>query len=654
MLDDILINDNDYKIGDLIGTGDSGYVYEAIDNKTKQKVAIKFIANEDDDLSAKIPRSVSVFHQLKLPGTIKILGYSGPTNNDQRFAIVSEFAKNGSIAELKTKYIESNGAIHDKMNPTVRSKIFFGVAATMKQLHKHNAIYRVLRLENVVLDDNLEPKLLHCIFQKFITDPKKMMGGIGLIFAQAPEVFNGEHETYSFPVDVYAYAFFLYCMFTNQIKISGQSIERMPSIKLMFKINSGIRLDRPVNIPDHYWELIEKCWQGDYAKRPTFDEIVEILKDDKYALEEFGMKTDLKILHEYQKRIDPIPGSLSSNSILVDQLQKENKELTEKIKKYESILQFSSPSLISKDNYIIDESDEESHKVVLKIGEGATSVTYKVIDTKTSIFMCKKILKESSSSFNDLKNAIKEFEVLYSLNHPCICRAIGMNTSEKLRDSNIDEDQDITTVAIFLEYLTYSLKDQLKKQIDNTLKVRIVIDIVHAMRYIHKKGLIHRDLKIENIMLNSVFEAKVVDFGLVRIHESLSDDYSFVNESMTKGVGTLAYMSPEMIGEKDYDYKTDVYSFGVVLYYIFVGNLPKYSITDKTNNKPFPLPSQSSSISSLCIDIIKKCTKHNPLDRPSFDDILNDLRKNNYSLADYVDQSIISRRDNEIELFETK
>lgn len=87
---------------------------------------------------------------------------------------------------------------------------------------------------------------------------------------------------------------------------------------------------------------------------------------------------------------------------------------------------------------------------------------------------------------------------------------------------------------------------------------------------------------------------------------------------------------------------------------MFVGNLPKYSITDKTNNKPFPLPSQSSSISSLCIDIIKKCTKHNPLDRPSFDDILNDLRKNNYSLANYVDQSIISRRDNEIELFETK
>ena len=72
----------------------------------------------------------------------------------------------------------------------------------------------------------------------------------------------------------------------------------------MMKIGRNYRPKRPENIPDHYWDLIQKCWQQNPDDRPTFEEIVNILKDDKYALEEFGVKTDLEQLHEYQKRID--------------------------------------------------------------------------------------------------------------------------------------------------------------------------------------------------------------------------------------------------------------------------------------------------------------------------------------------------------------
>ena len=115
---------------------------------------------------------------------------------------------------------------------------------------------------------------------------------------------------------------------------------------------------------------------------------------------------------------------------------------------------------------------------------------------------------------------------------------------------------------MFLEFLDFKLNEILKSEITNTLKARIVIEITHAMKFIHNKGLIHRDLKVENIMLNSVYEYKVVDFGLVRIHEFLDSEYSFVQDSLTRGVGTFAYMSPEMLNNEDYDYKTDVYSFG--------------------------------------------------------------------------------------------
>ena len=187
---------------------------------------------------------------------------------------------------------------------------------------------------------------------------------------------------------------------------------------------------------------------------------------------------------------------------------------------------------------------------------------------------------------------------------------------------------------------------------NNTLKTRIVVEIVHAMNFIHKKGLIHRDLKIDNIRLNCIFEAKIIDFGLVRIHEILSDKYSFVQESMTKGVGTFAYMSPEMLNQEDYDYKTDVYSFGIVLYFLFVGSLPTQSLRDKLIGKKVEMPRPSQSISKCCIELISKCLSFEPSGRPSFDEILKFISDNNFNLASFVDQQIVSRRNRELIYFE--
>ena len=196
----------------------------------------------------------------------------------------------------------------------------------------------------------------------------------------------------------------------------------------------------------------------------------------------------------------------------------------------------------------------------------------------------------------------------------------------------------------------YSITDFLNK-INNTLKTKIIIEIAHAMNFIHKKGLIHRDLKIDNIRLNSIFEAKIIDFGLVRIHEVLNENYSFVQSSLTKGVGTFAYMSPEMLNEEDYDYKTDVYSFGVILHFIFVGSLLKQNLKDKMVGNSIKPPKSSESISKLCIELISKCLSYKPSERPSFDEILKMIRDNSYELASFVDQSIVARKDQELELF---
>lgn len=195
-----------------------------------------------------------------------------------------------------------------------------------------------------------------------------------------------------------------------------------------------------------------------------------------------------------------------------------------------------------RDNYFIDEDDEESHQVLSKIREGTTSVTYKVMDTKKQRIMRKKILKcdlKEPFSHQNLQNKMKEFQELG------ICGDFGVNTVEKVKDANIDiiDKQDLAAVAILFELLRFNLKDMLKSGIWNC-------------------ACIHRDLNVENIMFNSVYEAKLVDFGLVRIQECFSNEYSFVGYSITIRGKTLSYMSYEMVNEEDY--KTDVHSFGIL------------------------------------------------------------------------------------------
>lgn len=108
------------------------------------------------------------------------------------------------------------------------------------------------------------------------------------------------------------------------------------------------------------------------------------------------------------------------------------------------------------ENYFIDEDEEEMyHDVIDKVGECEMLVTYKNVDKRTGKFMYKKVLKENKDdkeAFKNLKGILKEFDVLHEIKHPCICKAIGMNTSEPVKDDNLKSDKKITTVAVFLDF----------------------------------------------------------------------------------------------------------------------------------------------------------------------------------------------------------
>ena len=291
--------------------------------------------------------------------------------------------------------------------------------------------------------------------------------------------------------------------------------------------------------------------------------------------------------------------------------------------------------------------EEEFQEVVKKIGEGATSEVFKVLDTRTGEVMCKKVIKEpdDEETFKRLQHTLKEIEVSSQIHHPCICESLGYNIQEPISTKNEKNEEEMkTTIALFFELLPFSLKEvKLKGLLSNTLKVRIAVEVAFGMSHIHRHGMMHRDLKLDNIMMNSVFDSKIIDFGLVHVNEM-----SISGSSLTKGVGTLAYMSPEMLNEEEYDNKTDVYSYGIVLFALFTGNLPKQSIRERMTNVNFEYPAVPSNISEYCINLIKRCTAFKATERPTFDDIIKDIFHNEFQLASEIDKKVIIRRFQEL------
>ena len=317
-------NIDDYEITELILNYPNN-IFKGVNKNTGKEVVIKHFTGKNFSNRVNLYFGTNI-SRIDLPGLLKTQSFRFPLTNQEKrnvvlqnykttyeercvnidltgYIAISEFMKNGSVKEITDKYLESEGKENEQMNPTIRSKIIFGVAATMKSLHKRKVIHRNLSNENVLLDDKLEPRIGSFSLSRFIDDPFELEMCVGTPLSMAPETFMDDWEGYSYPVDVYSYAIFLYRLFS--IDVNFAIIRKIRSTQQFWaKIRRGFRPERPENIPDHYWELIQKCWKQDPSERPTFDEITTILKEDKYALEEFGQKTNLEQLHEYQRRID--------------------------------------------------------------------------------------------------------------------------------------------------------------------------------------------------------------------------------------------------------------------------------------------------------------------------------------------------------------
>ncbi|HPF88381.1 MAG TPA: Stk1 family PASTA domain-containing Ser/Thr kinase [Candidatus Limiplasma sp.] len=248
----------------------------------------------------------------------------------------------------------------------------------------------------------------------------------------------------------------------------------------------------------------------------------------------------------------------------------------------------------------------ERYKLVDYLGQGGMSLVYRAIDIRTGHNVAVKILKSEYNNDSEfLERFQREAHAAGRMSHHNIVNLLDVGTEGEFR-------------YLVLEYISgNTLKDIIKEKgaLNPNTAIQITIRILSALQHAHDNGIVHRDIKPQNVLVNTNGHIKVADFGIARITNT---------KTISKGdmvIGSVHYSSPEQARGNVVEATSDIYSTGVVLYEMltgrvpFIGDNPVTVAMQQVNAAPPPIRELNPDIPPAIASVVMKALEKFPQKR---------------------------------------
>ncbi len=256
------------------------------------------------------------------------------------------------------------------------------------------------------------------------------------------------------------------------------------------------------------------------------------------------------------------------------------------------------------------------YKVESLVGEGGMADVYRGVDLSASRVVAIKVLKEEYRDNNEVvRRFLNEGRAISVLDHPNIVKVYDISVTDKV-------------YYIVMEYIDgITLKEYIEQRgepLTYREAVHFTSQTLLALQHAHVKGIVHRDIKPQNIMIMEDGSIRVTDFGIARMARSE------VHTDGDQAIGSVHYISPEQAQGAQTDQRADIYSLGIMMYEMLTGRLPfedenavAIAVKQISDSAP-PITKVNPSVPKGIAEIAQKAINKNPTDR--YNDALDMLR----------------------------